>query len=110
MMTNVEFKTLTTIVKGLKPIKIGLEKLCSLNATLLIPEAVFAFVIGELNEQNSEFAKNLKYSLIQRINERRNLNLIGLMQYMKFARKYEAAAVTVDISRLPGKNYFVRQA
>ncbi|GFX28101.1 uncharacterized protein TNCV_424281 [Trichonephila clavipes] len=69
MMVNVEFETVTTIVKGLKPVKIGLEKLCSPNATLLTAEGVFSFVIGELNEQNSEFAKNMKYSLIQRMNE-----------------------------------------
>ncbi|GFX27899.1 uncharacterized protein TNCV_3083221 [Trichonephila clavipes] len=110
MMVNVEFETVTTIVKGLKPVKIGLEKLCSRNATLLTAEGVFSFVIGELNEQNSEFAKNMKYSLIQRINDRRNVNLIGLMQYLNFGRKYEAAAVTGDISRLPGKNCLVRQA
>ncbi|GFV92330.1 uncharacterized protein TNCV_3949401 [Trichonephila clavipes] len=35
MMANVEFETVTTIVAGLKPEKIGLEKLCSRNATLL---------------------------------------------------------------------------
>ncbi|GFV98994.1 uncharacterized protein TNCV_3390571 [Trichonephila clavipes] len=110
MMVNVDFETVTTIVKGLKPVKIGLEKLCSRNATLLIAESVFSFVIGELNEKNSEFAKNMKYSLIQRINERRNVNLVGLMQYLNFGRKYEAAAVTGDISRLPGKNCLVRQA
>ncbi|GFX29132.1 uncharacterized protein TNCV_3216671 [Trichonephila clavipes] len=110
MGVNVEFETVTTIVKGLKPVKIGLEKLCSRNATLLTAEGVFSFVIGELNKQNSEFAKNMKYSLIQRINERRNVNLIGLMQYLNFGRKYEAAAVTGDISRLPGKNCLVRQA
>ncbi|GFX85102.1 uncharacterized protein TNCV_4979571 [Trichonephila clavipes] len=110
MMVNVEFETVTTIVKGLKPVKIGLEKLCSQNATLLTAEGVFSFVIGKLNEQNSEFAKNMKYSLIQRMNERRNVNLIGLMQYLNFGRKYEAAAVTGDISRLPGKNCLVRQA
>ncbi|GFU67639.1 uncharacterized protein TNCV_1643881 [Trichonephila clavipes] len=71
------------------------------NATLQTTEGVFSFVIGELNEQNPEFAKNMKYSLIQRINERRNVNLIELMQYLNFVRKYEAAAVTVDISQLP---------
>ncbi|GFT53265.1 BED-type domain-containing protein [Trichonephila clavipes] len=98
MRVNVEFETVTTIVKGLKPVKIGLEKLCSRNATLLTAEGVFSFVIGELNEQNSEFAKNMKYSLIQRINEIHNVNLIGLMQYLNFGRKYEAAAVTGDIS------------
>ncbi|GFT15875.1 uncharacterized protein TNCV_3314621 [Trichonephila clavipes] len=110
MMVNVEFETVTTIVKILKPVKIGLEKLCSRNATLLTAEGVFSFVIGELNEQNSEFVKNMKYSLIQRINERRNVNLIGLIQYLNFGRKYEAAAVTSDISRLNGKNCLVRQA
>ncbi|GFT87423.1 uncharacterized protein TNCV_4050691 [Trichonephila clavipes] len=98
MMVNVEFETVTTIVKGLKPVKIGLEKLCSRNATLLTAEGVFSFVIGEFNEQNSELAKNMKYSLIQRINEIRNVNLIGLMQYLNFGRKYEAAAVTGDSS------------
>ncbi|GFT83558.1 uncharacterized protein TNCV_4866221 [Trichonephila clavipes] len=82
MMVNVEFETVTTIDAGLNPVKIGLEKLCSGNATLITAEGVFSFVIGELNEQNSEFAKNMKYSLIQRINKTRNVNLIGLMQYL----------------------------
>ncbi|GFX06843.1 uncharacterized protein TNCV_1201581 [Trichonephila clavipes] len=110
MMTNREFETVITIVAGLKPVKISLEKLCRRNATLLIAEGVFSFVLGELNERNSEFAKNIKYSLIQRIYERCNVNLIGLMQYLDFGRKYEAAAVIGDISRLPGKNCLVRQA
>ncbi|GFV83219.1 uncharacterized protein TNCV_1899461 [Trichonephila clavipes] len=52
MMANVEFETVTTIVAGLKPVKISLEKLCCRNATLLTAEGVFSFVIGELNEQN----------------------------------------------------------
>ncbi|GFT76769.1 uncharacterized protein TNCV_2102531 [Trichonephila clavipes] len=103
MMTNVEFETVTTIVAGLKSVKIGLEKLCSRNATLLTAEGVFSFVIGELNEQNSEFAKNMKYSLIQRINERHDVNLTGLMQYLHFGKKYEAAAVIVNISRCLAK-------
>ncbi|GFW50130.1 uncharacterized protein TNCV_4695481 [Trichonephila clavipes] len=98
MMDNVEFETVTTAVAGLKPLKVDLEKLYSRNATLLTAEGVFSFVIGELNEQNSEFVKNVKYSLIQIINKRHNVNLIGLMQYLKFGRKYEATAVTGDIS------------
>ncbi|GFV00370.1 uncharacterized protein TNCV_3643481 [Trichonephila clavipes] len=105
MTANVELETVTTIVAGLKPVTIVLEKLCSRNA-----EGVFfPFFIGELNEQNSEFAKNM-YSLILRINERLNDNLIGLMQYLNFGRKYEAAAVTVNISRLPSRSCLVRQA
>ncbi|GFW42709.1 uncharacterized protein TNCV_472991 [Trichonephila clavipes] len=57
MIVNVEFETVTTIVKGLKPVKNGLEKLCNRNTTLLTAEGVFSFVIGELKEQNSEFAR-----------------------------------------------------
>ncbi|GFS82335.1 uncharacterized protein TNCV_3340501 [Trichonephila clavipes] len=104
IMVNVEFETVTTIAADLKPVKIGLEKLCSRNATLLTAEGVFSFVIGELNEQNSEFAK--KYEIFTNSKN----SLIGLMQYLNFGRKYEAAAVTGDISLLPGKNCLVRQA
>ncbi|GFW77924.1 uncharacterized protein TNCV_3911341 [Trichonephila clavipes] len=32
------------------------------------------------------------------------------MQYPNLGRKYDAAAVTIDISRLPSKNCLVRQA
>ncbi|GFV10113.1 hypothetical protein TNCV_3660651 [Trichonephila clavipes] len=53
MMDNVEFETVTTIVAGLKPLKIGLEKLSCPNATLLTAESVFPFIIGEMNEPNS---------------------------------------------------------
>ncbi|GFW49942.1 uncharacterized protein TNCV_2315241 [Trichonephila clavipes] len=69
IMANVEFETVTAIVTVLKPVKLDLEKLCSRNAIFLTAEGVFSFVNGELNEQNSEFVKNMKYSLIQRINE-----------------------------------------
>ncbi|GFT87716.1 uncharacterized protein TNCV_4000721 [Trichonephila clavipes] len=109
---NKEFETVATIVACLKPVKIGLEKLYSRNATLVTAKGVFSFVIQELDEQNSQFAKNIKYSLIhtQRINESRIVNLIGIMPYLNFGRKYEEAAVTVDISRLPVKICLVRQA
>ncbi|GBN44917.1 hypothetical protein AVEN_69341-1 [Araneus ventricosus] len=107
---NVEFETLTATLTGLKPIKIGLEKLCSRNPTLLTAEEVFAFITGELNKQNSEFAKNMKCSLVQRISERRNVSLVGLMQYLNFGEKYDDDAVTVDLSRLPNKNSLIQQA
>ncbi|GBM43007.1 hypothetical protein AVEN_88608-1 [Araneus ventricosus] len=109
-LANVDFETLTVTVAGLKPVKIGLEKLCSRNATLLTAEGVFAFIIGELNQQNSEFAKNMKCSHVQKISERHNVSLVGLMQYLNFGRKYDAAAFTVDLSRLPNKNSLIQQS
>ncbi|GFX97888.1 uncharacterized protein TNCV_4905391 [Trichonephila clavipes] len=110
MMANVGFETVPTSVASLKPLKSGTEKLCFRNATLLNAEGVFSSVIAGLSEQNSEFVKNIKYSLIQRIHERRNVNLIVLIQYLNFGRKDKAVAVTIDILRLPGKNCLVRQA
>ncbi|GFW23982.1 uncharacterized protein TNCV_4950281 [Trichonephila clavipes] len=74
MMANVEFENVTTIVAGLKPVKIGLEKLCSRNATLLTASFFRYWRIKRTKFR--EFAKNMKYSLIQRINERRNVNLM----------------------------------
>ncbi|PRD21412.1 UNVERIFIED_CONTAM: hypothetical protein NCL1_51774 [Trichonephila clavipes] len=59
MIANEEFETVTPIVAGLKPVKTGLEILCSRNTTLLTAESVFSFVNGELNEQNLEFTKNM---------------------------------------------------
>ncbi|GFX26762.1 uncharacterized protein TNCV_1839351 [Trichonephila clavipes] len=47
-MANVEFETVTSIVAGLKPVKIGLEKLCSRNATLLTAEVREAEMEREL--------------------------------------------------------------
>ncbi|GBM98895.1 hypothetical protein AVEN_5799-1 [Araneus ventricosus] len=65
ILENVEFETLTEIATGLKSVKSDLEKVCSRNATLLTAEGVFAFIIGELNQQNSEFVKNMKCYLVQ---------------------------------------------
>ncbi|GBM74952.1 hypothetical protein AVEN_18680-1 [Araneus ventricosus] len=109
ILANVEVETLSAIVAGLKPVKIYLEKLFSRSATLVTAEGLFVFIIGELDQQNSEFPKNMKCSLVYRISERRNVSLVGLMQYLNFGRKYDTAAVIVDLSRLPNKNSLIQQ-
>ena len=63
---------------------------------MLTAEGVFAFIIEEINQQNSEFAKNLKSSFVLII-ERRNINLLAFMQYLNFGRKYDAGATLVKI-------------
>ncbi|GBL77835.1 hypothetical protein AVEN_204518-1, partial [Araneus ventricosus] len=47
---------------------------------------------------------------VQRISERRNVSLVGIMQYLDFGRTNIAAAVTVVLSRLPNKNSLIQQA
>ncbi|GBM13980.1 hypothetical protein AVEN_152398-1 [Araneus ventricosus] len=49
ILTNVEFETLTAIETGLKPVKIGLEKLCS-------RKRLFTFIIRDLNQQYDMFS------------------------------------------------------
>ena len=58
------------IVRALKPIQLGPEKLCCRDVTLLIYDRVF-FIIEELHEQNSAFSLKLKEALISRLNKRR---------------------------------------
>ncbi|GBN30491.1 hypothetical protein AVEN_137175-1 [Araneus ventricosus] len=62
ILANLEFETRITIVAGLKSLNIGLEKPCSRNAILLTAEGAFASIIRELNQHNSEIAKNMKWS------------------------------------------------
>ncbi|GBM18435.1 hypothetical protein AVEN_190078-1 [Araneus ventricosus] len=69
-----------------------------------------AFIIGELNQQNLEVTQNMKCYLVQRISKRSNVSLVGLMQYLNFGRKYEAVAVTVDLSLSPNKNSLIQQS
>ncbi|GBL92344.1 hypothetical protein AVEN_35872-1 [Araneus ventricosus] len=52
----------------------------------------------------------MKCSLVQRISKREYVSLVELMPYLNFGRKYDAAAVTVDFSRLPNKNALIQQA
>ncbi|GBO46124.1 hypothetical protein AVEN_222442-1 [Araneus ventricosus] len=51
----------------------------------------------------------MKFSLAQRISERCNVCLVGLMQYLNFGRNNDAAAVTADLSRSPNKNSLIQQ-
>ncbi|GBN59544.1 hypothetical protein AVEN_209379-1 [Araneus ventricosus] len=56
-----------------------------------------------MNQQNLEFAANMKCSVVQRISERRNASLADLNFWQK-VRCVCAAAVTVDLSRLPNED------
>lgn len=99
-ITDREYTALNDIVLALQPVKAGAERLCSRDATLLSAEGVFTFIINELNElieQNSIFAKKMKESLINRINERRSTTLVGLLQYLNAGQRYKKKKKTYNI-------------
>ena len=74
VLDNRKFETLTVIVADLKPVKNSLQKLCGRNETLLTVGGVFASVIRELNQENSDFFENLKCYLVRKFNERWNVS------------------------------------
>lgn len=109
-ITDREYTALNDIVLALQPVKAGAERLCSRDATLLSAEGVFTFIINELNElieQNSVFAKKMKESLINRINERRSTTLVGLLQYLNAGQRYNIHASILGLPTFPKKSSLV---
>ena len=89
----------------------GLEKLCSRSSNLLIGEGVFHFIFIEINQLNSGFAKDRKLSLEKRLNERCNVTLITLMQYLNLGRKYDKTEVLhVDFPKFPKRSAVIQHA
>ena len=64
-MIRYEFKVLADIIHTLQPIKVRAEKLGSREEIFFTAEGVSAFVINELNEQNSPSSKLMKKSFIK---------------------------------------------
>ena len=71
----------------------GLEKLWSRSSNLLTADGVFYFIFSEINQLNPGFAKDVKLSLEKSLNERCNVRLIALMQYLNLGQKYDKTEV-----------------
>ena len=69
-LNEAEYVALAAIVRALKPIQLGCEKLCCRDVTLLSPEGDFSFIIEELHEQNSDYSLKLNDALIPGLCER----------------------------------------
>ena len=67
-LSEAQYVALAAILRALKPIQLGPEKLCRRDVTFLTAEGVF-FIIEELHEQNSAFSLKLKEALISILNE-----------------------------------------
>ena len=110
-LNSEELKTLAEIVLCLKPVKMGLEKLCNRNSNLMTAEGVFDFIFSEVNQLNSGFSKDMKLSLEKRLNERRNVSLIALMQYLNLGKKYNKTKVLhVNFPKFPKRSAVIHYA
>ncbi|GFY14446.1 transposable element Tcb2 transposase [Trichonephila clavipes] len=88
IMANEEFEAVTVVVTGLKPVKIGVEKLCSQNGTLLTAEGK-AEVDRPLHHHRRQYEHLLKF-------ERRRI--IGMMEAGWSARRIVCQAGHSDLT------------
>ena len=108
-MHNIVFESFTANVAGLSLLKIGIVELCCRDKILLTSEGEYGFVIGEPNQQIFDFSRYLKCSLVQRMNERRNVSWVGLIQYLKFGKNMMLMWFFCDISRFISKNSLIQE-
>ena len=78
-LSGAEYAALT-IVRALKPIQLGSEKLCCRYVTLLSAEGVFYVMIKEPHEQNSASSLKWMEALISILSERRPKTQIGFVK------------------------------
>ena len=87
-ISEYEFGALHDVRNALLPIKLGSDKLCHRQSTLITAETVFSFIISELDKQQSDFAKRLLNAFIARLSSRANKNLVSVALYLSYAKKY----------------------
>ena len=68
---------------ALEPMKLAVEALCRKDATLLIAEGIFQFFFLELKKRKSSLAKDLLCALKNRLQQRRQHDVVNLMRYLQ---------------------------
>ena len=82
-ISQAEFLFLDEIKAALEPVKLAVEAMCRQDATLLTAEGIFRFLFKEMKQRRSTFAKSLLSSVKDRIQQRRQHDLINLMRYLQ---------------------------
>lgn len=98
-----EYLALNLVVKTLQPIRIGIERLGRRNANILEAEGVLLFIFDDLSKNKNWFSTRMLQSVKQRIVERRNANLVGLLKYLNNPSNYKYELETDSTLLLPSK-------
>ena len=80
--SNEELEKIKELCEAFAPIEMAVEYLCAENADLLLVEKGIMFTQKMLKEQDAEMSKILLEKLEIGIQERRNHELIHLLQYL----------------------------
>lgn len=76
----------------LEPMELAVMELSKNNSNLLIADGVFIHLFKKLKEINTNIAKEMSSSLNNRINERRQINLVSLLYFLqngKYLNQYQ---------------------
>ena len=83
IITDQDFDTLEMIGKSLKPVKMATKALCRRDATLLVAEGIFRFLLEQLQRHNHNWlSQALHVAILKRVQERRQRNVISLMRFL----------------------------
>ena len=83
IITDQDFDTLEMIGKSLKPVKMAAEALCRRDATLLVAEGIFRFLLKQLQQHNHNWLSQALYvAILKRVQERRHRNVVSLMRFL----------------------------
>ena len=73
-----ELSSLKELASCLKPLKMGVKKLCEHGANLLKADGVFKFILAELDKQHSVISQDMMEAIRTRIGDRRLSNIVSL--------------------------------
>lgn len=103
-MSSNELEVVNEIIKTLRPVKLGMERLGKRDTNLLSAEAILKFIISELTEVQTPFSFRMKSTIQWRIQERRNKSLVGLLKFLNNSENYEVPNETNSDLPLPEKS------
>lgn len=98
-----EYLVVQTVVTALQPIKVGIERLGKRDASLLEAEGVLVFILDVLRKNKDCFSGKVLQYVRQRIVERRNTNVVGLLKYLNNPSNYKYESDIDSILSLPSK-------
>ena len=72
---------LKKLKNAVEPIKLAVDALCRKDATLLTAGGIFQFLFFEVKKRKSSLAEDLLCSVKNRIQQRRQHNMVNLIHY-----------------------------
>ena len=81
--TKAEIDTIKSLILTLKTVEVGSQRLGKRGISLADADIIFEFMLNKLNQQNTDFAKEICAALEKRIKQRRLQDVSSLLAYLE---------------------------